>query len=251
VTSFFLSVQYASKLLPDTEHNIVIFDDHSTDGVVKYLKYLTEKFQSDKIKIEFRPLGLPGEGAGGLFNSIRTCYNWLEENGEDLVYQVQDDYLYCETAIYEMISLYVQFNTLSQYSLWFKDYQESADPIILAADYPNIWDDYKTFPTMVITGVHRKWLSMYLMYCTFLTSKKQFSRHWDLYELYFSLPPQGIPPNNEIESISIAKMLKERYVIGLLPFESVALHIQDYQHKDAFINWKEWWDKIPTYDLPK
>ena len=44
----------------------------------------------------------------GVVESIRTCYNRMQTHGKDLVYQVQDDYLYTETAIFEMIDVFMQ-----------------------------------------------------------------------------------------------------------------------------------------------
>jgi hypothetical protein len=41
-------------------------------------------------------------------SSIRNCYEWLKFTESELVYQVQDDYLFIESAIFELIDIFFQ-----------------------------------------------------------------------------------------------------------------------------------------------
>jgi hypothetical protein len=230
VKSFLKSVEYASKQKSDVDHHICIFDDHSSEELVKYLKTLVLQFTRKNITIEVKSLETKG-----IMPSIRACYEWLDNNGKDIVYQVQDDYLFTETAVFEMLDVWFQLwnecqteSIISPYNMWH----------LWAGSYRN-----RPTPRAVICGKNRYWIQYYDMSCSFMTSHNQFKKHWDLYETFFSIPPnKGI--DGHLESISLNYMLTQRGVLGLTPVNSLALHLQGEQEKDPYIDWKEWWDKV-------
>jgi hypothetical protein len=227
VTSFFTSVAYAAKKNQDAHHAIAIIDDHSTIETITYLKKLAKCYNRDNITVEFISLE-----TNGIMNSIRACWNWLEKNGKDLVYQVQDDYLFEPHAIYEMIDMFMQI---------YNDTKTEA--IVIAYNDPYHWQThyrYKTTPRTVIQGVNRYWIQMYDVACTFMTSKNQFSQHWDLFETFLNLSPT----NGRLEAISLNYMFTKRGLLGVQPVESIALHMQSDFEKDPYIDWKSRWDAV-------
>jgi len=62
-----------------------------------------KEFDKDNISIVIEHLQ-----TSGVMESIKACYQRMEDKGTDLVYQVQDDYLFTETAIFEMIDVFMQ-----------------------------------------------------------------------------------------------------------------------------------------------
>jgi len=227
VTSFFNSVRYVANTVPDTSHRITIFDDHSTQETVEYLKLLATNYTQDNIKIEFVSLD-----DKGIMSSIRSCYEHLETVGTDLVYQIQDDYLFTETGIFEMIDI------------WMKIYQTiDVHSFVISYSHPYYWaEKYKCSPIsrMIVPGKNQYWFNSYEIPCTFLASKMEFSKHWDLYEKFLN----GNPYDSELETDSIHKILQERNVPCMVPFQSVGLHMQSEFDKDPYIDWKSRWDSV-------
>lgn len=226
VSSFFRSVAYVVKERPESVHRVLIIDDHSTPETIEFLHRCMKEFNNDNLSVILEHL----QGTG-VTDSIRTCYNRMETHGQELVYQVQDDYLYTETAIFEMIDVFMQLRNDVQ-----------TDAIVAPFHDHRYWKTiyrYKVTPRMIFPAAYQNWMQIYDIPCTFLTSKEQFSKHWDLYYKFFELI--GKP---ELEAGSLNKMFTERGVLGVQPFESVALHMQDIVWKDPYINWQARWDSV-------
>jgi len=227
VSSFLYSVEYAAKISPDSNHVIAIFDDNSKEETVEFLQRCVDKFNRDNISVE-----LIRKNSGGIMKSIGACYDWLEDNGIDLVYQVQDDYLFQETAIFEIIDIFVQLNI-----------DTKSDSVVCSYNDPRYWAHeyrYKVTPRTIIPGVNRYWIQLYELPCTFLTSKSQFLANRDILNKFLSCDPK----DPRLEAISLNKILTQRGVLGLAPMESVGLHMQSETEKDPYIDWKSRWDSI-------
>lgn len=233
VLSFLKSIKNVANrdVGDDQYHNIIIVDDNSSRDTIIYLYKLINYFNCNNININLCHLE-----NSGIMNSIRYCYNWLEQNGIDIVYQVQDDYLFEETAIFEMIDIFMQLK---------KDC--GTESIITGYNDPYLWNyvyRYASTPRTVIPGISRYWIQSYDIACTFLTSKSQFSNNWDLYELFLNMPSTGI--NGKLESLNLNYMFTKKRILGLLPIKSVALHMGSEIEKDPYIDWKLLWNSIDT-----
>lgn len=226
VTSFFRSLKYCSDQRPESTHRVLIIDDHSTPDTIDFLHKCLKEFNTDNVSVVLEHLD-----STGVVESIKTCYQRMEEKGIDIVYQVQDDYLYTETAIFEMIDVFMQLRNDVQ-----------TDAIVASFHDHRYWKTiyrYKVTPRMIFPAAYQNWMQIYDIPCTFLTSKQQFSKHWDLYYKFFDLI--GKP---ELEAGSLNKMFTERGILGVQPFNSVALHMQDEVWKDPYINWKQRWNDV-------
>lgn len=231
VTSFFQSVLYAAKERPESNHIIQIFDDKSTEELREYLRHLVMKYNHDNIVVDIAYIQ-----NGGVMNSIRTCWEWLEKHGTDLVYQVQDDYMFEESAIFEMIDVWFQMQVDTQ-----------SDCLVVSYNDPLLWRDtylYKSTPRAIIPGSKRYWIQAYDIPCSFMTSKRQFSQHWDLYEKFLNLSPVFL----RLEADTINHIMK-RGVLCLAPINSVGFHMQTELAKDPYIDWKPLWNSIDISGL--
>lgn len=230
VTSFLNSVYYVASKNSETIHNVCIFDDHSSEYIINFLNRAIKHFQKDNLKIELVCLEKKG-----IMSSIRSCWEWMEKNGKDLVYQVQDDFLFEPHAIFEMIDIWMQ--------LYNYNHTES---IVIPYNDPMHWRAgsyfYKPTPRTIVPGRSRYWLQCYDIPCTFMTSKNQFSKHWDLYEKFLDMNPSG--ENGNLENVTINKIFVDRGVLGLQPFESIALHMQSEHEKDLYIDWQKRWNSV-------
>lgn len=230
--SFLLSVKYCVEKNKEVKHNIIIIDDHSTQELKDYILECKEKFTQEKILIEFFEMG----EKTGIKNSIEKCYMWMQENGKDLVYQVQDDYMFIESAIYEMIDVFFQIKA-----------ETGSDCLISSYNDSWLWlTAYRNRPTprTVIVSKHRYWIQYYDMSCSFLTSHENFSQHWDLYNSFFYFIDNKQKHKNDLENKSLNYMLTQRGVLGLVPISSVAFHMQSDLEKDPHIDYRPLWNSI-------
>lgn len=231
VSSLLRSIIYAKDKIPILHQYIKIIDDGSSEAVRDFLKNLENTFPQDRITLSVDYLS-----SQGIIRSIRSCYQWLEDNGKDFVYQVQDDYLYTESAIFECLDMFLGIKK-----------EIGAEAIISPYNDPWYWSvGYRNRPTprTVFLGSSRYWIQVYDIACTFLTSKNQFSQHWDLYEKFLYLIEIKEP---KLEANSLNKILYERGVLGITPVESIALHMQSDYEKDPYIDWQARWNSVINY----
>jgi hypothetical protein len=232
VTSFFDSVSHVSNMRSEVTHFVQIFDDHSSQETLDFLNGLKNKYSSKNIIIEVKSLN-----DRGVMNSIKSCYDWLLKNGTDLVYQVQDDYLFFKTAISEMIDIYFQL---------LKDCDTMS--VVMPYNPPYIWNELGSYyyknrvssPRVVVPGMNGYWMQAYDTSCSFMTSIHQMKKNADLLETFVNMDPR----HHKLEIISLNKMFTERGILGIMPMNSVALHMQGEAERDPYIDWKKLWDSI-------
>ena len=230
--SFLTSIKYCADKANEVKHNIIIIDDHSTEDLKNFIFNCQKEFTQENISIDFMALG----EKCGIKNSIEQCYLWMQKNGKDLVFQVQDDYIFIETAIYEMIDLFFQIKA-----------ETGSDCLISPYNDSWLWlTAYRNQPTprTVIVGKNRYWIQYYDMSCSFMTSHHNFSQHWDLYNSFFYFIDNKGKHKNDLENRSLNYMLTKRSILGLVPVSSVAFHMQSDLEKDPHIDWKPYWDAI-------
>ncbi len=231
VTSFLLSVKYACEQRPMSNHVINIIDDHSSDETLEFLHKISNYFnQIPNISVTVSNLN-----NNDIMQSINACYSWLKDNAseEGLIYQVQDDYIFEETAIFEMVSMFFQLLD-----------EADTHPIVMSFNDPYFWNNinkYKSLPRTLIPGMKRYWIQVFDAPCTFLTSKHQFLNNYDLCEKLTTYDKDYV--KMEVETINT--MFTKRGILGLIPITSVALHMQGELFMDPYIDWKKLWDSIP------
>lgn len=229
--SFLNSVTKAAKSKhgKDSIHNVMIFADNCSDNYLEYIKQCILTFSKNNVTINIEVETNPSS----LMKTVRKCWSWLEIYGQDIVYQVQDDYIFFPSAIEEMISLV--FQIISDC--------DNHHPIVVPYNNPFLWLDtyrYNSIPLVVIPSKERYWVQCYDIPCSFMTTKIQFSKHWDLYEKFLSLPSTY----EKLESETLNRILVDRNVLGLQPITSVALHMQSEKEKDPYIDWQSLWKSI-------
>ena len=116
--------------------------------------------------------------------------------------------------------------------------------IVTSYNDPYVWSAlyrYQSIPRVVIPGNKRYWLQVFDTPCTFLTSKHQFLKNYDLCEKLTTYDKDYV--KMEVETINT--MFTKRGVLGLIPINSVALHMQGELFMDPYIDWKQRWDSVP------
>lgn len=232
IKSFLESVHQCLIQKPNTVHTIAIVNDSCSDVLINFVDKCIQQYTSQQLQIHFINL----TEKTGISESIKTCYEWLRDNGSGIVYQVQDDYLFSNNAIGDMIDVYDQvFNETGSHCL--------------VSSWNDSWlwlTQYRNRPTnrTVIVGKHGYWIQFYDMSCSFLTSHEQFVNHWDLYVIFLYMIDKIKNNNNDLENKSLNYMLTQRGVLGLVPINSVAFHLQSDLEKDPHIDYRPLWDSI-------
>lgn len=228
LTSFLNSVQHVAIQKKFTNHFIKIFVDNSTNDLIDYIKKLIENFNQANINLTYDILK-----EQGISNSIKQCYLWLEHQGKDFVYQIQDDYIFEKETIYDITSIWFQMHNETNTEAVITPYH---DTYVWLKHYRN-WASPRTF----IIGEKDFWIQIYDIACTFFTSKTQFSKHWDLYNEFLKLIDQK---SSNLENKSLNYMFTKKGILGICPIRSLALHMQTDLEKDPYIDWKARWDSI-------
>lgn len=230
--SFLDSVEICAKKHPVFKHTIRVFSDRSTKDLLDFINFCIKNNNFKNITIDVQHLDAPG-----ISNSILECFKWMQLQGKDFVYQVQDDYLFIPSCITEMIELQLQFKAeMNEYCI----VSPFNDNWLWMTQYRN-----KSTPRAIICSPYRYWIQYYDMSCSFLTHHSIFSQHWDFYHEFFNLLDETLEKKTKnLENHSLNYMLTRRGVLGLVPVNILAFHIQSELEKDPYIDWKPYWDNV-------
>jgi hypothetical protein len=230
--SFLNSVNFCINKEDKTSHIVKIFEDDCTEELIEYINKCIKENTNDNIVIDIEHLN-----GAGIANSIQSCYEWLKDEGTNLVYQIQDDYLFTEGAIYYSIDMFYQL---------FQNYE--THPIICPYIDPDFMRNYKgrSIPRLIELGKHSYWTQVYDTSCSFLTSHAQFCKHLDLFDIFYGLVRQKKVNGNiiDLENKSLNYIFTQRGVLGVTPINGLTFHMQSEAEKDPYIDWKPIWDSI-------
>jgi len=213
-------------------YRLIVLDDHSDE---EFLDLVKQTIKTSTFEIELEHLE-----NGGIMPSILRSYEIGKERGSGLVYFAQDDYLYYESCLWEMIDVFFHATELSKHNVCIFPYDHPLRYSMLV-DKPYF---YK-----VIVGAKRHWRTAYHTACCFMTTHETVLKEWDLFEA------MGKHAYDEIcEDETINKLFSERKYLLFTPMPSAALHMGMWSDWDPLIDWQTLWDKFPYkqhYQLPK
>ena len=209
---------------------IVIDQNSSKDGISK----IKELIKSCKFSQQF----IFSDGAGN-GDSLKTCYEWARDNGRDLLFFVEDDYLHDPACISEMLVDLEFFKFKLQHE-------------VALFPYDNI-DNYmqrekNSIPCFIALGSRRHWRTVNNATSTFLCSKNILERYWFLFE---RMMQDGKDPlvceDNTTNLIWSAPYRKAGGAYLLSPIPTLSLHFHFKEHLSPFVDWRRWWDQSCLY----
>jgi len=218
--SLIKSINYAQDKLPTWKFKLNVFDDHSDDKGVQILK--------DNLSLANFPTNLKHIEGFGLMASLRECYESMRDNGKDLVFQAQDDYLFDEECFYQMVLQWQQYQPKFPKPLSLLPYND-----------PYRYWDHNVVPVRIVQGPDRHWRQTYQVPCTFMTTHEVVVKEWDLFDKICN----DHAHNPKLEDESVNKLWQEREYVVMSPIPSLALHFQGENEKDPYIKWEDWWNK--------
>ena len=226
------SIAHCVDQRPSVQHHVMMVHDHTSEDLIKWITAMIDRHNGQSMTLELHALA----PRTGIADSIEYCYQWLQQNHSDLIFQVQDDYLFDSWAIYDSLDQFYQI------------YQDCGihaviQPFNDISHWNHLYKNSAT-PRMISTGCHGYWIQIYDTSCSFMTSQWQFNQHWDLYREFFRLIPEKSP--HGLESRSLNHMFTRRGVLGMTPVNTLSHHIQQYP--DPYQSWKKIWDQINIHD---
>lgn len=230
LNSLIKSIKYLRKKLPEVNIKLIILDDHSNDENLKKIKEISEQEKNseiisldhDKYKSE-----IVQQNSVDTFSNLASLLNSFElgkNQGEDLVFFVEDDYLHFETTLEEMISSFQRVSS-----------QLGKDIFICPSDYPYLYMSNEK--TNILIGSKRHWRTVNKTLCTFLTSKTLINKYWDNFK-----------KTCEDRHEPFEKYLNEIYdtEICISPLKSLSLHLTNVNSSyglSPFVDYKKLWDE--------
>ena len=228
LNSLIRSINFCYSKYPNIKINLLVVDDNSKKENLNKLEKLIDNraeiinLNREDYKNKIRPQ--TNEETIGNLASLYQSFELAKEQGEDLIYFVEDDYLHFEPMLEEMIASYERIAS-----------QLNKDIFMCPSDYPYLYMDNRK--TNILVGNKRHWRTVDKTLCTFLTSKKLLDKYWDNFK-----------KTCETRHDPFEKHLNEIYnqEICISPLKSLSLHLTNVNSSyglSPFIDYKKLWDE--------
>jgi len=235
LNSLIKSIKYLRQELPEINTKLVILDDHSNSVNLEKIKKISEAEENSEVislNHDNYKSTIVEQESKETFSNLASLLNSFEvgkDQGEDLVFFVEDDYLHFETMLEEMISSFQRISS-----------QLGKDIFMCPSDYPYLYMGNKK--TNILIGNKRHWRTIDKTLCTFLTSKTLINKYWDNFK-----------KTCEKRHDPFEKYLNEIYLeeICISPIKSLSLHLTNINSSYGlapFINYKELWEENKIND---
>ena len=228
INSLINSINFCQSKYPNLKINSVIIDDNSKEENLNRIKKLTENKNIEIISLDHKKYRsvIKKQKSDETFSNLASlfkCFEIGKEQGEDLIFFVEDDYLHFETMLEEMIASYERIAS-----------QLKREIFICPSDYPYLYMNNQK--TNVLVGNKRHWRTIDKTLCTFMTSRDLFLKNWANYE------KTCLDRNEPFE-----KYINEIYQkeICISPLKSLSLHLTNVNSSYGlapFIDYKKLWD---------
>ena len=228
INSLINSINFCKSKYPNLKINSVIIDDNSKEENLNRIKKLIENKNIEIISLDHKKYRaiIKKQKSDETFSNLASlfkCFEIGKEQGEDLIFFVEDDYLHFETMLEEMIASYERIAS-----------QLKREIFICPSDYPYLYMNNQK--TNILVGNKRHWRTIDKTLCTFMTSKDLFLKNWVNYE------KTCLDRNEPFE-----KYINEIYQkeICISPLKSLSLHLTNVNSSYGlapFIDYKKLWD---------
>ena len=229
--SLIKSVKYLKDKNSNLDIKVKIIDDNSNNENLKKLNDLIVKSEinieiinhnNENHKSEIKKQKSDETFAN--LSSLLKCFEIAKNEGEDLVFFVEDDYLHFKTCLYEMISTYERISS-----------QTDRDLFLCPSDYPFLYMNEKQ--TNLLIGSNRHWRTINKTLCTFLTSHNLIKKYWD--NFYNNCLDRHDPFEKYLN------MIYEKEIC-ISPIKSLSIHLTNINSSYGlapFIDYKSLWDE--------
>ena len=211
--------------------NIKIVDDNSTKGNLAVIKEILDKSKENFEIINHNHsehLNVIKEQKSkdtfSNLSSLLKCFEIGKNDGEDLIYFIEDDYLHFRSSLEEMVGTYERIAS-----------QLNKDLIICPSDYPYLYMNNEK--TNLLIGSKRHWRTINKSLCSFMTSKNILNKYWD--NFYQNCLDRHDPFEKYLN------LIYEKEVC-ISPVKSLSIHMTNINSSyglSPFINYKSLWEE--------
>ena len=231
LNSLIKSIYYLKKNINKIDIKVKIIDDNSTDENLNKIKQIINKSNlnieiiNHKNEIHKKIIkDQSNEETFSNLSSLLRCFEIGKNEGKELVFFVEDDYIHFETMLYEMLTTYERISS-----------QTNKELFMCPSDYPYLYMD--NLKTNVLIGSRRHWRTVDKTLCTFMTSVNLIKKYW------YNFNTNCIDRHDPFE-----KYLNEIYTreICISPLKSLSLHLTNVNSSyglSPFIDYKSLWDE--------
>ena len=229
IKSLIKSINFCQKKYPKIKIKTFIIDDNSKDENLDRIKKLIKDKNIELVPLnhdDYKDLIKEQKSKETFSNlaSLMKSFKIGQDQSEDLIFFVEDDYLHFEPMLEEMIASYERIAS-----------QLNKDIFICPSDYPYLYMSNEK--TNILIGNKRHWRTVNKTLCTFMTSKYLLNKYWENFE------KTCLDRNEPFE-----KYINEIYEkeICLSPLKSLSLHMTNINSSYGlapFIDYKKLWDE--------
>ena len=234
LNSLIKSINYFKNKYSEVKVKTIIVDDNSNSENIQKIKSIIKDndfkmLNLDHSKYQNKISKQKNKETFANLASLLQSFEIGKDNGEDLIYFIEDDYLHFEPMLEEMVASYERIAS-----------QINKDIFMCPTDYPYLYMD--NVKTNVLIGNKRHWRTVDKTLCTFMTTKNLLDKYWD--NFYKNCLNRHDP---------FEKYLNEIYSkeICISPIKSLSLHLTNINSSyglSPLINYKKLWEENKIND---
>jgi len=234
LNSLIKSINYFKNKYSEVKVKTIIVDDNSNSENIQKIKSIIkdndfEMLNLDYSKYQNKISKQKNKETFANLASLLQSFEIGKDNGEDLIYFIEDDYLHFEPMLEEMVASYERIAS-----------QINKDIFMCPTDYPYLYMD--NVKTNVLIGNKRHWRTVDKTLCTFMTTKNLLNKYWD--NFYKNCLNRHDP---------FEKYLNEIYSkeICISPIKSLSLHLTNINSSyglSPLIDYKKLWEENKIND---
>ncbi len=234
LNSLIKSINYFKNKYSEVKVKTIIVDDNSSSENIQKIKSITKDNDFEMLNLNYSKYQnkISKQKNKETFANLASLLQSFEigkDNGEELIYFIEDDYLHFEPMLEEMVASYERIAS-----------QVNKDIFMCPTDYPYLYMD--NVKTNVLIGNKRHWRTVDKTLCTFMTTKNLLNKYWD--NFYKNCLNRHDP---------FEKYLNEIYSkeICISPIKSLSLHLTNINSSyglSPLIDYKKLWDENKIND---
>ena len=228
INSLIKSIKFCKNKYPHLSIKTVVIDDNSKKENLDKIKDLiqNENFEIISLDHEKYKSIIKKQKSTETFSNLASLLQSFEigkNQGDDLIFFIEDDYIHYETMLEEMISSYERIAS-----------QVKKDLIMCPSDYPYLYMNNEK--TNILIGSKRHWRTINKTLCTFMLSKNLLNKYWE--NLYKTCIDRHEPFEKYINEIYLSE-------VCISPLKSLSLHLTNINSSyglSPFIDYKKIWE---------
>ena len=228
INSLIKSIKFCKNKYPHLSIKTIVIDDNSKKENLDKIKDLiqNENFEIISLDHEKYKSIIKKQKSAETFSNLASLLQSFEigkNQGDDLIFFIEDDYIHYETMLEEMISSYERIAS-----------QVKKDLIMCPSDYPYLYMNNEK--TNILIGSKRHWRTINKTLCTFMLSKDLLNKYWE--NLYKTCIDRHEPFEKYINEIYLSE-------VCISPLKSLSLHLTNINSSyglSPFIDYKKIWE---------